>query len=56
MIRFLAEVWAKWTYVARKYSEAHIHELSARVADSQAALTRQQILKLTKEAEDMDAD
>ena len=33
MIRMFAHVWAKWSYVFRKYSESSMHELSARVAE-----------------------
>jgi hypothetical protein len=55
MMNFLVHIWAKWSYVFRKEGEAHMHELSARVADAKAQETRDEITQLTKDADEMDA-
>ena len=50
-----AHVCAKWSYVFRKYSESSMHELSARVAERSAKMTRDTIAQLTKDADEMEA-
>jgi ssDNA-binding Zn-finger/Zn-ribbon topoisomerase 1 len=54
MIRLLARWWARWSFVWAKEVEGGKHEWAARVADRNAAMTRDIISRLTKEADDMD--
>lgn len=55
MIRFIAKIVGKWSYIFKQEREAAMSELSARVADKNAALSRDIIAQLEKDADEMEA-
>lgn len=55
MLRFFVRHWARWIYVFKKEQEAAMNEWSAKVAEKNAAMTRDIIAQLGKEADEMEA-
>jgi hypothetical protein len=54
MIRFIATIWSKWSFVFAKEVEAGKHVWAAKVAERNTALTKTLIAQLTKETDAME--
>jgi len=55
MLRALATWFAKWKYILNKETEAGMHTWSARVSEQNAKATRELIVQLKKDADELDA-